>query len=64
MEPKTTFLTVSELAASLRVSDMTIYRLITGGDIRAVKIGRSYRIPIESVEEWLARGGDARRRSR
>jgi excisionase family DNA binding protein len=54
MESKTAFLTVSEVAATLRVSDMTIYRLITNGEIRALKIGRSYRIPAEALDEWLA----------
>jgi excisionase family DNA binding protein len=57
MEPKPAFLTVAEVAATLRVSDMTIYRLITNGEIRALKVGRSYRIPADALEEWL--GDDA-----
>jgi excisionase family DNA binding protein len=53
MESKPEFLTVAEVAATLRVSDMTIYRLITGGEIRALKVGRSYRIPAEALDQWL-----------
>ncbi|MDR3360178.1 MAG: helix-turn-helix domain-containing protein [Bifidobacteriaceae bacterium] len=54
MEAKRAFLTVSEVAETLRVSDMTIYRLISSGEIRAIKVGRSYRIPAEALDEWLS----------
>jgi excisionase family DNA binding protein len=64
MEAKRAFLTVSEVAETLRVSDMTIYRLISSGEIMAIKVGRSYRIPAEALDEWLAdiapRQSDAR----
>jgi excisionase family DNA binding protein len=53
MEPRT-FLTVAEVAGILRVSDMTIYRLVASGELRALKIGRSYRIPQDGLDEWLA----------
>ncbi|MDR1189847.1 MAG: helix-turn-helix domain-containing protein [Bifidobacteriaceae bacterium] len=58
MDSKPAFLTVSEVAARLRVSDMTIYRLITNGEIRALKVGRSYRIPAEALDDWLADGSN------
>ncbi|MDR1440834.1 MAG: helix-turn-helix domain-containing protein [Bifidobacteriaceae bacterium] len=54
MDSTPAFLTVSEVAATLRVSDMTIYRLITSGEIRALKVGRSYRIPAAALDEWLS----------
>ncbi|MDR2453615.1 MAG: helix-turn-helix domain-containing protein [Bifidobacteriaceae bacterium] len=54
MESRQAFLTVAEVAETLRVSDMTIYRLIASGELRALKVGRSYRIPAESLQEWLA----------
>lgn len=41
---QTTWLTVAEVAAELRVSRMTVYRLIHGGDLVAARIGRSFRI--------------------
>ncbi|MDR2567304.1 MAG: helix-turn-helix domain-containing protein [Bifidobacteriaceae bacterium] len=53
MDSKPAFLTVSEVAETLRVSDMTIYRLIAAGELRALKVGRSYRIPAEALAEWL-----------
>jgi excisionase family DNA binding protein len=56
MDPKPAFLTVSEVAQTLRVSDMTIYRLIASGDLRALKVGRSYRIPADALDEWLEDG--------
>jgi excisionase family DNA binding protein len=58
MESQQAFLTVAEVAETLRVSDMTIYRLIANGDIRALKVGRSYRIPAEALQEWLGDGSN------
>jgi excisionase family DNA binding protein len=53
------FLTVAEVADSLRVSTMTVYRLIKSGDIRAVRVGKSYRLTQEDVDEYLAVGFNA-----
>jgi excisionase family DNA binding protein len=49
-------LTVSEVAAAMRVSNMTIYRLIKSGELPAVRVGRSYRIREGDVAAYLARG--------
>jgi excisionase family DNA binding protein len=38
-------LTVAEVAAMLRVSKMTIYRLVHAGDLPALRVSRSFRIP-------------------
>ncbi|MDT7561578.1 MAG: hypothetical protein QOD82_1881 [Pseudonocardiales bacterium] len=38
-------LTVAEVAAMLRVSKMTIYRLVHAGDLAAFRVSRSFRIP-------------------
>jgi excisionase family DNA binding protein len=48
------FMTVSEVATSLRVSTMTVYRLINGGDLPAARIGRSFRVRTEDLEHYLA----------
>ncbi|MHB1775331.1 MAG: helix-turn-helix domain-containing protein [Acidimicrobiales bacterium] len=48
------FLTVGEVAASLRVSTMTVYRLINAGEIKAVRVGRSFRLREEDVDRYLA----------
>ncbi len=42
------FLTVGEVAQMMRVSTMTVYRMVHSGDIPAIRFGRSFRIP-ESV---------------
>ncbi len=44
------FLTVAEVADMMRVSTMTVYRLVKSGDLPAVRFGRSYRIPETAVE--------------
>ncbi|MFJ6418633.1 helix-turn-helix domain-containing protein [Paeniglutamicibacter sp. NPDC091659] len=47
------YLTVSEVAVSMRVSKMTVYRLVHAGELPAVRFGRSYRVPELAVEEYL-----------
>lgn len=49
------FLTVAEVATLMRVSSMTVYRLIKAGDLGAVRVGKSYRIHDEDVDAYLAR---------
>lgn len=39
------FLTVAEVAELMRVSNMTVYRMVESGKLPAVRFGRSYRIP-------------------
>jgi excisionase family DNA binding protein len=48
------FMTVSEVAASLRVSTMTVYRLINGGELPAARIGRSFRVRAEDLDTFVA----------
>jgi excisionase family DNA binding protein len=43
------FLTVAEVAEMMRVSNMTVYRLVKSGELPAVRFGRSYRIPESAV---------------
>ncbi|MEN2745333.1 helix-turn-helix domain-containing protein [Sinomonas halotolerans] len=47
------FLTVAEVAEMMRVSKMTVYRLVHAGDMPAVRFGRSYRVPEAAVEQYL-----------
>ena len=49
------FLTVAEVAAVMRVSKMTVYRLVHAGELPAVRFGRSYRVPEQAVTEALSR---------
>jgi excisionase family DNA binding protein len=48
------FLTVTEVAAIMRVSKMTVYRLVHGGELAAVRVGRSFRVPEPAVRDYLA----------
>lgn len=48
------FLTVTEVAAIMRVSKMTVYRLLHGGELAAVRVGRSFRVPEPAVRDYLA----------
>jgi excisionase family DNA binding protein len=52
-ESRSRFVTVGEVAAALRVSTMTVYRLVQSGQLPAVRIGRSYRIREEDVDRYL-----------
>jgi excisionase family DNA binding protein len=47
------FLTVAEVAAIMRVSKMTVYRLVQAGSMPAVRVGRSYRVPEQAVQDYL-----------
>ena len=46
-------LTAGEVADLLRVSTMTVYRLIRGGDLTAVRVGRSYRVKQADLDDYL-----------
>ena len=47
------FLTVAEVAAVMRVSRMTVYRLVHAGDLASVRVGRSFRVPERAVHDYL-----------
>lgn len=48
-------LTVKEVAARLRFSEVTIRRLIKAGSLEAVREGTSVRVAPEAVAEYKAR---------
>jgi len=50
----TRFLTIFEVAAVMRVSKRTVYRLVHAGDLEAVKVGGSFRIPDHAVRPWAS----------
>jgi excisionase family DNA binding protein len=47
------FLTVAEVAGMMRVSKMTVYRLVHAGELPAVRVGRSFRVPEQAVHQYL-----------
>ena len=46
-------LTVGEVAGLMRVSNMTVYRLIKSGQLAAVRVGKNYRLRRKDVERYL-----------
>ena len=53
--PDVRFLTVAEVADLMRVSKMTVYRLVHAGELPAVRFGRSYRVLESAVPDALQR---------
>lgn len=51
--PEVRFLTVAEVAAVMRVSKMTVYRLLHAGELPSVRVGRSFRVPEQAVHDYL-----------
>lgn len=47
------FLTVQELADIMRVSEMTVYRLIRDGSIPALRIGKHLRVASDDFDRFL-----------
>ncbi len=46
-------LTVREVADSIRVSTMTVYRLIKGGELPAIRVGKHFRIREADLGSYL-----------
>lgn len=49
-------LTVAEVADLLRVSNMTVYRLIKAGELAAIRVGKNYRIRRNDLDAYLNAG--------
>lgn len=49
-------LTVAEVAAELRVSTMTVYRLVKAGELPAFRIGKNYRIRRGDLDTYRQAG--------
>ena len=56
MDPSDRLLTVAEVAEALRVSTMTIYRMVKSGQLPATRVGRSYRFRRADVQRYLEKG--------
>ena len=56
-------LTVREVAETMRVSNMTVYRLIRAGELPAIRVGKHFRIREHELSSYLesqtVRGGDS-----
>ena len=47
------FLTVAEVAAVMRVSKMTVYRLVKAGELPAIRVGKHLRIRTADLAAYL-----------
>jgi len=56
LEGRARYLTAAEVAEAMRVSTMTVYRLIKAGSLPAVRVGRSYRVAEDDLDRFLAQG--------
>ncbi|MBP7929565.1 MAG: helix-turn-helix domain-containing protein [Actinobacteria bacterium] len=46
-------MTVREVAEHMRVSTMTVYRLIKAGELSAVRVGKNFRIRESDLQAYL-----------
>ncbi len=56
--PAPRFLTVAEVAEMARVSKMTVYRMVHSGELPAIRVGKSFRVPYAEVEKLLGEAID------
>ncbi|WP_037076817.1 helix-turn-helix domain-containing protein [Pseudonocardia spinosispora] len=52
-DSRDSLLTVAEIATALRLSKMTVYRMIHSGELRAILVRGSYRVRESSLREIL-----------
>lgn len=47
---------VKDLQVLLSISHNTAYELVRSGKIRSIRIGRTYKIPLDAFQEYLRNG--------
>jgi excisionase family DNA binding protein len=52
-------LTIDELAAYLKVSKSTLYKLAQEGNVPGQKVGRHWRFRKDTIDAWLNQSGDS-----
>lgn len=55
--------TIDELAAYLKVSKSTLYKLAQEGSVPGQKVGKHWRFPKDAIDQWLRQRGPASRPS-
>ncbi len=58
-QPSPRFMTVTEVANVMRVSKMTVYRLIHAGELPAIRVGKSFRVPQTALTTMLDSSWDS-----
>lgn len=48
-------LTVAQVAAAMRVSKMTVYRMLHAGELPAIRVGQLFRIHRNGLDGYLRR---------
>jgi excisionase family DNA binding protein len=56
----TLLLKIPEVMARLAVGQTKVYELMSSGELRSVKVGRSRRVPSDELERFLAALDDSR----
>jgi excisionase family DNA binding protein len=49
-------LTLDETKDRLKVSKTTLYRMLAAKTLRATKVGRQWRVPVDAINEPLKKG--------
>jgi excisionase family DNA binding protein len=57
---ETLLLKVPEVMARLAVGQTKVYELMSSGELRSVKVGRSRRVPSDDLERFVAQLDDSR----
>lgn len=52
-EPAGEVLTIEELAAYLKISKSTLYKLVREGSLPCKKVGKHWRFHKDAIDEWL-----------
>lgn len=50
---KVHFLTVPEVSVAMGVTQMAVYRLVHSGELTAIRVGRSFRVPEQAVHDYM-----------
>lgn len=53
------YLTVDEIASTMRVAKMTVYRMIKRGELPSVRFGRSFRVSRAEFDAYVAKAAVA-----
>ena len=57
---ETLLLKIPEVMARLSVGQTKVYELMSSGELRSVKVGRSRRVPSNELERFMAELDDSR----
>lgn len=57
---ETLLLKIPEVMARLAVGQTKVYELMSSGELRSVKVGRSRRVPSDDLERFMAELDDSR----